>query len=114
MDPKTMQMIFDGPGSDLERMQALRDAGASNTDIARLFGVTRQRVAQRLGPIPYRKSSSRDVHILLDDESLQNVRAIAKDVGAVAYQGPTTGEGSLAVMLDKIGRGQLAVIKTGE
>src|SRR4026208_432759 len=84
MDPKTMEQIYAGPGSDLERMQALRDAGASNADIARLFGLTRQRIAQKLGPIPYRKSSNRDVHILLDDESLQRVRDIAKDVGAVA------------------------------
>jgi hypothetical protein len=114
MDPKTMEQIYAGPGSDLERMQALRDAGASNTDIARLFGITRQRVHQKLGPIPYRKSSNRDVHILLDDESLQRVREVAKSLGAVAYQGPTTGEGSIAVMLDKIGRGKLMVIDADE
>lgn len=98
-------------GDSVARAQceALRDEGLNYTQIAERVGISRQRVAQILGPLPYRRKHTKDVRLTISEETVDACKRIAKRLGAVSYQGPTTGEGNLSVLLDRIARGDFEV-----
>jgi hypothetical protein len=98
------------------RMQEMRDLekqGISRTEIGSRFNLSRQRVSQILGTTPYRGQRREHVVNVLDpywDRAMHR----AKDLGMFVRFGPTAGEGSISLLIERIGAGRLSVLPTKE
>jgi DNA invertase Pin-like site-specific DNA recombinase len=91
-----------------EAMEALRDQGATYETIGARFGITRQAVAQILGP---RRKAERGIrrNINLGADRWDGLRAAAKALGLIYADGTKEGRGSIILLLDAIGRGDARV-----
>lgn len=97
------------------RMRQMRtEQGLNNSQIAKIMGVSRQRVAQVLGPIgdetlTSKVSGLREVRLPV--EAIPIFRDKARDLGYVNTRGINAMEGSIPMLVSAIAKGEVALIK---
>ncbi len=95
--------------ADRAQLLAMREQGRlTNSEIARRTGISRQRVAQILGPIPrYVEGERQSVTISLPVHDLERLRDMAQHLGYLSWAGTLSGQGSVSAMIGAIAEGQL-------
>lgn len=82
--------------------------GKTRVDIARQFGVTRQFVSSVVGPMP-RVDGRKEKTVYVPQKEWDAVVEICEELGLRILTGPTAGKGSVAMLIERIGRGELFV-----
>lgn len=96
------------------RAAALRARGATNVEIGTELGISRQRVAQLLGPVAAPSMGPADrVTVNLPRATAEAMRRRAKALGLRSYRGARSGEGSIARLLEAIRTGELELRRRG-
>jgi predicted DNA-binding protein (UPF0251 family) len=91
-------------------LEALRCQQFTNIEIARQSGISRQRVAQILGPIPRPHREMKKVFVHIPD--VEAIRDVAKSLGYRVAKGPYSGEGNISALLAAIADREVRVIKS--
>lgn len=102
-----------GEESQFAQMASLRASGMTNQEIARRFGVSRQRVSAVLGPSSRRgraADSRRAVRVRLDERDADRIVSIADGLGIRVGGGAQAGRGSVNGLLAEIAAGNLVVV----
>jgi hypothetical protein len=95
-------------------MRSMRnEEGMNNREIADIMGVSRQRVAQVLGPIgedtlANRVSGLREVRLPV--EAIPVLREKARELGYINTRGINAMEGSIPLLVAAIAKGDIALI----
>jgi transcriptional regulator with XRE-family HTH domain len=90
-------------------VEALRRLHVSNIEIARRTGVSRQRVAQILGPTSKPTREMKRVLVRIPD--VEAARAVAQSLGYRIRNGPNSGHGNISAMLAAIADGEVRIIR---
>ena len=97
------------------RMRQMRnEEGMNNSEIAQVMGVSRQRVAQVLGPIGEDTVASKVAglrEVRLPIEAIPVLRDKARELGFVNTRGINAMEGSIPLLASAIAKGDVALIK---
>ncbi len=97
------------------RMRAMRnEEGMNNAQIAALMGVSRQRVAQVLGPIGEETLASKVSglrEVRLPVEAIPVLRDKARDMGYINTRGINALEGSIPMLVSAIAKGEVALVR---
>lgn len=88
--------------------QRLIRNGKTRVDIANKYGVTRQFVSSVVGPMP-RVEGRKEKTVYVPKKEWDAVVKICESLGLRILTGPTAGKGSVAMLIEKIGRGELIV-----
>ncbi len=92
--------------ADLVRMR--NELHLTNSEIARRTHISRQRVAQILGPVPRLiEGERRSVTIQLPVNDLERLREMAQHLGYLSWAGTLSGQGSVSALVAGIAEGQL-------
>jgi hypothetical protein len=97
-----------------QRMRYLeQEAKWTRAQNAREFKVSRQRVTKILGKLPREaRDYPRPMHnIYADNEPFMAARDVARSLGYRLKTGENAGEGSVGLMVEAIGKGELVVRK---
>jgi transposase len=93
-------------------MAQMRGRGMTNMEIAKHFGITRQRVAAILGPTARRgrvADPRSAVRVRLSSADVERVIGTAERLGLRITSGAEAGRGSINALLEEIATGNLAV-----
>ncbi len=93
-----------------ERMFELEKNGMTRSKIGKVYGISRQRVAQIMGPIEFR-GHRKEIHVYAVPELFQKVVDIADHFGLHHKAGATAGQGSVGLLIEQIALGQLSVVR---
>jgi hypothetical protein len=89
--------------------QQLIAMGYTRADIARKYGRSRQYVAKVVGGVEQReKRKERAVYV--EDRAWSNAQKLAAKMGFRIRTGDNAGKGSVAMMIENIGNGNLKVV----
>jgi hypothetical protein len=97
----------------VERWRKLEAQGINRSEIARREGISRQRVTAKLGPLPDR-GGRKEKRIYVHEGDYRKAAEVAKSLGLRLRAGETSGEGSVSLLVELIGRGQLVVSRRTE
>ena len=97
------------------RMRSMRnEEGMNNSEIAEIMGISRQRVAQVLGPIGEDTLASRVAglrEVRLPVEAIPVIREKARELGYINTRGVNAMEGSIPLLIRAIANGEIALIR---
>lgn len=97
------------------RMRQMRnEEGMNNSEIAEVMGISRQRVAQVLGPIGEETLTKKVVglrEVRLPVEAIPVLREKARELGYVNTRGINAMEGSIPMLANAIAKGDVALIR---
>lgn len=108
------RMPTDSDLRDLDRLGVLdadtcKRRRVSRAELARLYGVSPQRVRAVLGPLNRRRRGF-EVTLRVDAATPATVRAIAARHGCISNSGSSAGQGSANALLDAIAVGEIALV----
>jgi hypothetical protein len=87
--------------------------GINRSEIARREGISRQRITAKLGPLPNRGGRV-EKRIYVNEDAYTKAATIARRLGLRLRAGETSGEGSVSLLVEQIGLGQLVVSRPSE
>jgi hypothetical protein len=96
-----------------ESMLELISRGWSRSQIAKQYGISRQRVAQIVGLAPNR-GKRQEIHVYALPEAFKEVANIALEKGLRHQAGGTAGGGSVGRLIEQIAEGKLVIAEPGE
>lgn len=99
----------EAPHERAAAMRDLRRQGLTYEEIGARFGVNRQRVAALMGELPRVPTRGDRRQINVATGTWDGVQAVAADLGLLVSKGPDHGKGSIALLLDAIGQGEVRV-----
>ena len=93
----------------IKRMREMERQGINRSEIARREGTTRQRIFQLLGPLVEDRGQRKDHVVYVVEESWRGAMEVAASLDLYIRSGPTAGQGSVALLIEKIGNGDIIV-----